>query len=149
MHAINVSLKDVGILKASAINHARSYLDYSVYLNGGTEDLSEGYVVNVVDYYTGGDYEVISVTRRQITITTNSATKSYDGKALSDSGFFISMGLLPKNYTVSLDVIGSITAVGSDDNTIDKESLAIYDENGNNVTKNFQVSFVLGTLTVV
>ena len=150
MLAINVSLKNVGTLKASSINHDRGYyLQYAVYLNGGTEDLSAGYIVNVVDYYTGADYEVIKVVKRQITVTTNSATKSYDEKPLRDKGFYVSMGMLPKNFTMKLDVIGSITAVGSDDNTIDKESLVIYDENGEDVTKNFQVTFVLGTLTVV
>ncbi|MBO5880031.1 MAG: hypothetical protein J6Q57_00055, partial [Paraprevotella sp.] len=85
---------------------------------------------------------------REITIQTASAKKPYDGEALTNPGFYVSIGKLGEGHSVSLSVIGNTIEVGEVPNTINKESLCITDANGINVTRNYEVTFNLGTLTI-
>ena len=80
-----------------------------------------------------------------VTLTSASASKTYDGTALT-SDSFTSEGL-PSGFTVSATVSGSQTDAGSSDNTI--TSYTIYDADGNDVTDQFpDVTLQSGTLTV-
>ncbi|MBQ9049159.1 MAG: FecR domain-containing protein [Lachnospiraceae bacterium] len=80
-----------------------------------------------------------------VTLTSASASKTYDGTALTADSF-TSEGL-PSGFTVSATVSGSQTDAGSSDNTID--SYTIYDVDGNDVTDQFpEVTLQSGTLTV-
>ena len=80
-----------------------------------------------------------------VTLTSASASKTYDGTALT-SDSFTSEGL-PSGFTVSATVSGSQTDAGSSANTID--SYTIYDADGNDVTDQFpEVTLQSGTLTV-
>ena len=58
------------------------------------------------------------------------------------------MGNLPEGFRIELTVLGSITEVGSVKNFVNLDSLRIYDENGNDVTKNFTCTIVLGDLII-
>ena len=80
-----------------------------------------------------------------VTLTAASAEKTYDGTALTDSS--VTAEGLPSGFTVSTNVSGSRTDVGSSDNTID--SYTIYDADGNDVTEQFpNVTTRKGTLKV-
>jgi hypothetical protein len=61
------------------------------------------------------------------------------------------MGTLVAGHTLSADVMGTITAKGSTPNTVNKESITIVDENGNDVSSNYEYedNITLGTLTVI
>ena len=80
-----------------------------------------------------------------VTLTSASASKTYDGTALIDSS--VTAEGLPSGFTVSATVSGSQTDAGSSANTID--SYTIYDAVGNDVTDQFpEVTLQSGTLTV-
>ena len=80
-----------------------------------------------------------------VTLTSASASKTYDGTALTDSS--VTAEGLPSGFTVSATVSGSQTDAGSSANTID--SYTIYDADGSDVTDQFpEVTLQSGTLTV-
>ena len=56
-------------------------------------------------------------------------------------------GPLPEGHTVSAEVLGELEIVGSVENTIDTESVTITDAEGNDVTSNYKIAIVNGTLT--
>ena len=98
-----------------------------------------------------GDYEGSSgainftITRRPIEITANSNSKPYDGSPLTDSGYSIS-GDLVSTHDIEVVITGSITFDGSVPNKV--ESVVITAD-GVDVTENYEVKTVDGTLTVV
>ena len=144
---INISLKDVGTLSSSDINASISdYITYNIKLNG---ELTDKYRLYVCSYDSQAEYDVITITPRQIAIKTNSAEKVYDGKPLTDSGFIVN-GFVPDGHVVSIAVIGSISSVGYTDNLINMESFMVTDKNGQDVTSNYELADIeLGTLTII
>ena len=145
---IKITMQNVGVLTSNDINRdIGKYIDFAVYDSETMEEL-EGYTLKVVNYVDGGVYNVISITPRSITVVTGSATKPYNGEALTNHTFYISIGMLGDGHVMTLRVTGTITAQGSTENLIDKESLRIVDADGNDVTKNYDVTYILGILTV-
>ena len=100
-----------------------------------------------MNFTDGGDYVPIEITRREIVITTESATKQYDEKPLTNKKFYVSQGMLASGDRVELNVLGEVIS-GTGYNTVDKESLKILDADGNDVTANYVVTIKLGVLTV-
>ena len=88
-------------------------------------------------------------TTNRIILTANSDSKTYDGRALQNSGYTPTSGALRTGDTlVSVTTSGSQTNVGSSANTI--TSILIEDANGNDVTGNYAVGpHVDGVLTVI
>ncbi len=81
----------------------------------------------------------------EVTLTSDSAEKYYDGTALTDSG--VKAKGLPDGFTVKASASGSQTDAGSSTNTI--SSYTIYDADGKDVTDKFtNVTKKEGTLTV-
>ncbi len=140
INSINIGLTDVGSLSSEYINeNIAEYISYSVYIDGDrTVDYGENYRIMVVDWRDEGEYSPITVTKRQITVETDSAVKQYDGTPLTKNSFYISSGLLADGHGIVLDVIGSQTAVGESYNTVRMDSFAVYDGNGNDVTENYE-----------
>ncbi|MDR0501572.1 MAG: RICIN domain-containing protein [Coriobacteriales bacterium] len=84
----------------------------------------------------------------QITITANSATKTYDGNPLVANAYSISSGsLLAGHHIASVNVSGSQTKVGSSTNVA--SNAKIFDSSNNDVTANYLVYYAKGTLKVV
>ncbi|MBR0514889.1 MAG: MucBP domain-containing protein, partial [Clostridia bacterium] len=82
-----------------------------------------------------------------IEITANSASKVYDGKALTDSGYKLTSGTLNTGNTIeSVTVEGSQMLVGESKNVA--SSAKIVDAKGNDVTAGYAISYVEGKLTV-
>lgn len=81
-----------------------------------------------------------TVTPATLTVTTNSATKTYDGTPLTATG---SIRGLVNGETVDFVVTGSRTAVGSSTNTYD-----LHWNNGTAKAGNYTIVEHLGTLTV-
>ncbi|MBO7196030.1 MAG: transglutaminase domain-containing protein, partial [Clostridia bacterium] len=151
MHSINISLKNVGSLSSNEINKdIRKYLTYSIYSGNSSTDVWENYIVTVVNFMDGGEYVPIKVNPREIVVATGSESKYYDSKPLTNDTYYVSKGQLADGHRLNIEVIGSITAVGSVSNTVDISSLVIYDADGNIVTKNYNVvGYELGTLEVM
>ena len=84
----------------------------------------------------------------RITIETDSAEKVYDGKALRVDGFTMTKGSLVAGQSiVSYQITGSQTNVGVSDATV--TAIVITDAQGRNVTANYQITIVSGTLRVL
>ena len=138
--------------------------DYYVYANGSSVTLSnnrEGYICNYTAKdannadvtITNGtftmptnDVTVSAIWKKQITITANSDTKTYDGTPLTNSGYAVNTTLESGDAIESVSMTGSQTNVGTSDNV---PSAAVI-KNGSNedVTANYDITYVNGTLTI-
>ena len=91
---------------------------------------------------------VLRVSPLQLTIVTDSAEKVYDGKALHAESFTLTKGTLAAGQSiVSYHIKGSQTNVGVSDATV--TDIVILDASGRNVTANYQITIVPGTLRVL
>ena len=92
--------------------------------------------------YTGEVTRTYQITPRAITLTSGSASKTYDGSALTNSEVTITSGSLVNGSDVIYAATGTITNVGSSLNRI---SVSYASEQ---MAKNYVVTLVEGTLTV-
>ena len=121
--------------KITEVGEVRNTLTVSVRASGNT-DVTKNYVIEY-------EFGTLKVTPRPITVTTGSAKKVYDGTPLSKTDGFIDDNLVSGH---SIRAIGSvqITDVGTVDN-----ALQVAIRNGDtDVTKNYTVKVLSGTLTV-
>ena len=102
-------------------------------------------------------YGELIVNKRPIGINPNGAEKIYDGTPLtnpddaytiSDCGYGDNGGLAPDQHIASVWFDGERIPVGTSPTTLNFESLSICDQDGNDVTENYNVTSVPGTLTV-
>ncbi len=88
----------------------------------------------------------VEITARTIGITADSNSKVYDGTALTDSGWSLSSGTVATGEAIeSVNVTGSQITVGSSGNVA---SGAVIKDGETDVTANYSISYVKGTLTV-
>ncbi len=87
----------------------------------------------------------LEITKAPLTVTAKSAEKVYDGKALTANTCEVK-GSLAKGHKISATVTGSQTQIGSSKNKA--SNVKIVDANGNDVTSNYEITYVDGTLTV-
>ena len=88
----------------------------------------------------------LSVTGKVITITAGSDEKVYDGTALTNADYSYDETKLEEGDEItSVTVTGSQTVAGSSENI---PSAAVIKNNGTDVTANYTVTYVNGTLTV-
>ena len=82
-----------------------------------------------------------------MTITADSASKEYDGKALTDDGWqdTAPVGLKGTDTVASVTVTGTITEVGTEDNV---PSAAVVKNGDTDVTANYEIEYVNGTLEI-
>ena len=100
----------------------------------GDTDVTNSYTFNPSE--TGK----ITINKRDVVITTESANRVYNGQALTASG--VIEGII-EDETVDFNVTGSRTEIGSAENTYS------LNWNGSASEDNYQISENLGTLTVV
>ena len=100
------------------------------------------------NYYIKFVGKPLTVDPRKIVLASGSATKEYDGKPLTDDTVFISQGSLVEGHKLVAKTPGSIIVAGSVKNEIDIYSIKVVDEEGNDVTQNYEFELKLGTLTV-
>ena len=124
----------------SSIN---AFTYYIIDSNG--EDVTENFEVQV-------SYGTLTVAKFAIGLYSESASKVYDGIALTKSGVFYSgtseaveeRGPI-EGYSIVYQMTGSQTVAGSSSNRF---TYYIKDSNGEYVTENFEVQAIYGTLTV-
>ena len=92
--------------------------------------------------YAGEITRTYQITPRLVTLTSGSASKTYDGTALTNSEVTITSGSLVNASDVTYAAVGSITNVGSSLNRI---SVSYASEQ---MARNYVVTLVEGTLTV-
>ena len=88
---------------------------------------------------------VIVLTQADIEITTADAYKEYDGTPLSNNGWSLTKGVLGQDHVIEMVFTGSQLDAGSSKNTAD---IRIKTVNGKDVTKNYNITFKPGTLSV-
>ena len=95
--------------------------------------------------YSGEFTRTYKILPMALTITADSDTKEYDGKALTKDSY-TNTDLAKGDSIESVTVTGTQTEVGSSDNV--PSDAKIVDENGKDATANYEISYVAGKLTV-
>ena len=107
------------------------------------------YVLTNADQYETVTTEngTLTITKAPLKITADSATKEYDGSPLTDDGWNDTApeGLKGTDAITSVTVTGSQTEVGSSDNVA---SAAVVKNGDVDVTANYEITYVKGTLEV-
>lgn len=106
----------------------------------GNQDVTANYTIETVD-------GTLEVTKRGLVITADSAAKIYDGTALTDNGWqdTAPAGLASGDTVSSVVVTGTQTNVGHSANIA---SGAVIMRSGVDVTANYDITYINGTLTV-
>ncbi|MDE7164887.1 MAG: transglutaminase domain-containing protein [Clostridiales bacterium] len=137
----------------TAVNAGTASNSFTAVITDGTgNDVTENYAV---DYVFG----TFSVGKRAVTVATDTDVKVYDGTPLiadswrvvtdRDTGEWRASGAaqsLVGNDKIVVNVFGSVTDVGTDDNEF--VIVSIKDGDGNDASLNYTVKEVTGTLTV-
>ncbi|MBQ8402941.1 MAG: transglutaminase domain-containing protein [Clostridia bacterium] len=98
-------------------------------------------------YKINKTYGVVNVARKKITLKAGDAEKVYDGTPLTSEVVELIEGELLPGDTIKLtSTEGSQTNVGTAENII--TAVSIYNKNKENVTRNYEIQLVSGTLTV-
>ncbi len=140
-YRLELSLKGVGLTDAGILQKSElEALPVAVYDSSGRNVTDQFYI----------DYDMtnaLMVSRRTITVASMSETKLYDGAPLTNGTYWIASGSLVEGHTLSANVTGCITDVGTANNTI--SSVTIRNENGVVVTDNYLIRLSFGKLTVL
>ena len=88
------------------------------------------------------DTATLTINRRNVTLTSASATKEWDGSALTNSEVSVSGDGFVSGEGATFNVTGSQTVAGSSSNSF------TYTLNSNTYSKNYNISVVTGTLKV-
>ena len=101
---------------------------------------------NISKNFTNVTFEVgdgkLIIEKRNVTLTSASDSKAYDGKALKNDTVTVSDDGFAKDEGASYDVTGSQLNVGTSDNTF------TYELNANTKADNYNIELVEGKLTV-
>ena len=90
----------------------------------------------------------LTITTRAITVETLSKTVGYDGNNLTYNEYSISGDGLAEGDTIVLMFTGMQEDFGSCDNTVDISKTTITNESGEDVTKNYVISYMWGKLEI-
>ena len=117
--------------------------DYSVtysddLVNAGTVTIT----IEGIGNYTGPFTKTYEITKRSVTLTSATASKTYDGQALTSTSITVSGDGFVKGEGATYNVTGTQTEVGNSANSFE------YKLNENTLASNYDITKVVGTLTV-
>lgn len=100
---------------------------------------------------------LLIITQRPITLEADSVEKVYDGYPLMSDNYSITDGTLIEGHTITrvnfelieVDVSNDYSLVSRHINNISADGVIIKDADGNEVTKNYNISTISGTLNVL
>ena len=134
--------------------------DYTISGNTGTNATSYTITITGRNNYTGEKKITWTINRRPVTITADSASKTYDGTALTKNSVTAAVssgdtGIVASHHVHTWTVSGSQTTAGSSYNTVTAATIyngasSTHGGSGDttNVTNNYAITFAKGTLTV-
>ncbi len=136
VYELPYSIKEVGTIK--------NQVNVTIYDAFGV-DVTEDYTLIIIE----GD---LTIRGRELEITTDSKTKTYDGTALVCDVYHYD-GVLYTGDTLEIEIYGSITDVLRDDNGsvigVDNSfSYRIIDKDGEDSSRHYDVTKITGTLMV-
>ena len=117
--------------------------DYSVtyssdLVNAGTVKVTVAGLGN----YTGSFTKTYKITKRSVTLTSATVSKVYDGSALTNTSITVSGDGFVEGEGASYEVTGTQTEVGNSANSFE------YKLNENTLASNYNITKVVGTLTI-
>ena len=104
------------------------------------------YKVTKEGYKTVEGSADVKIAKKSITLIAGSASKTYDGTALTTTAYAISEGAIVTGQSIAVTVTGSQIEVGSTSSAI--SAVAITDSNGIDVTPNYEITKMQGILTI-
>lgn len=116
----------------------------AIILNGNGEDVAD-------QFFIARDKNTLTVTQAPLTITAPTKEKTYDGTPLTFdlndiiAGKSLVEGLVDGQQLVGIDLFGSITDAGTVESSVLQ---AIITSGSENVTRNYDITYKSGTLTV-
>ena len=99
------------------------------------------------NYYVKFVGEGLTVMPNKITVVTNSAEKVYDGKALSSPIAWVGLGKLVDGHKIKV-IENSEVSIEEKGEVENRLGVIIVDENGVDVTENYEITYRYGKLTV-
>ena len=133
---ITSSLADIENAPTEAGEYVNNVLESS--FSNGSIDLNHQYNVK---YQTN----ISEITRRQIKIKTCDYKQVFNGTYISKNDYEITEGSLVNGHSLVLDENTTIINVGTKENEL---VFRVVDENGNDVTRNYDISYDYGTLEI-
>ena len=104
------------------------------------QDVTDQYWIEIT-------YGTLTITPAELSVRADSCTKKYDGKPLECPSYVIGNGKLCQGHTIAdIHIVGRITQIGRCDNMI--MYVTIVDAEGQDVTKNYSITLLPGTLCV-
>ncbi len=117
--------------------------DYSVtysddLVNAGTVTIT----IEGIGNYTGSFTKTYEITKRSVTLTSATASKTYDGQALTSTSITVSGDGFVEGEGATYNVTGTQTEVGNSANAFE------YKLNEKTLASNYNITKVVGTLTI-
>ena len=107
-------------------------------VNAGTVTIT----IEGIGNYTGSFTKTYEITKRSVTLTSATASKTYDGQALTSTSITVSGDGFVEGEGATYNVTGTQTEVGNSANSFE------YKLNENTLASNYDITKVVGTLTV-
>lgn len=101
-------------------------------------DVTDNYAIRCI-------YGSLTVNKRQLTLKSDTKEKKYDGLTLTSESYSIIEGSVVDTHSISVEASGRITGVGEVTNSF---SAAVYDAMGKDVSHNYDITYIFGTLRV-
>ncbi len=133
-HRIEISSSTV----IKNVGTTENLLTFKFYDKKGN-DVTDNYSATLNGNYT------ISILKRDVTFETASDEWTYDGSSHTNSTYTVKDGSVVKGESANVIKETTILYAGTKENEL---SLQIIDEDGNDVSENYNISYVNGTITV-
>ena len=134
-------------LNEKGLNGKELWKDYFYFHIDGSP--TQNYRLEIVDLKGNSDSDMVvwGIFKKEIELTSASVTDHYkEGEVLSNSTVELTKGPLVEGHTFTAKATGELSSVGEVKNTIDRSSVKILDSLGNDVTSNYAITYVEGTL---
>ena len=135
------------LFTVKSLNTNERWKDYFSFNIDGSP--TQNYRLEIVDLKGNPDSDMVvwGIFKKEIELTSASVTDHYkEGQILSNSTVELTKGSLLEGHTLTAKATGELSSVGEIDNTIDRSSVKILDSLGNDVTSNYDITYVEGTL---
>ena len=118
---------------------------------GSSQNVFEIVILDTNGADVSSDYEIalnpgtLTVAKRPLELSANSASKVYDGEELTHEEYTLTSGELVNGHYLDVTFIGAITNAGETSNQV---SALVKDVEDVDVTCNYDLTYIEGTLTV-
>ena len=137
-HREVLTVKDTKIGKDLIVDKDYTVVYSDDLVNAGTVTIKVAGLGN----YTGSFTKTYKITKRLVTLTSATVSKTYDGQALTNTAITVSGDGFVEGEGASYEVTGTQTEVGNSANAFE------YKLNENTLASNYDITKVVGTLTI-